>query len=142
LGRIRKRYRWPHRFCYSDVELTACRCRLVESVNLSLLENATPDIPGRDVEFVGRLTYTQIIAALDAAGCLWQLAPHEPSGQVALYTEPSVDIRAGFNFITTDDGGGPATDEHFLAKAGAWTMAAHDCPLISVDTVDDGLGSR
>lgn len=27
LGRIRKRFRWPHRFCYETVEFAVCRCR-------------------------------------------------------------------------------------------------------------------
>lgn len=134
LGRIRKRFRWPHRFGYGSVELAVCQCRLVTSVHVSSLGYLAPEFPGRGVVSLERPTCEAMAEALRAANCPWQPNLRQPQGQTALYTDPTASIRAEFVFTSFDPGG------EVLAKAGAWLKESHIGSPIPAGGVDDGFG--
>lgn len=136
LGRVRKRSRWPHRFCYGSVEFVVCQCRLVTSVHVSSSEFDTPDFPGRELVSLARPTSEAMAEAFRAANCPWQADPRQPQGETALNTDPTEGIRAEFVFTPADPNG----DEHLLAAAGAWLRYSHVCPPIPAESVDDGFG--
>lgn len=121
LGRVRKRFRWPHRFCYGPVEFAVCQCRTVTSVSLSV-----------DTDLLG---CEQVAVALRGAGCCLRPNPNQPPGQVAVTTDPTEAIRAEFVFVPVAFA--PASD--LLVKAGAWLSTSHVCAPVSAEA-DDGFG--
>lgn len=135
-GRISKHTRWPHMFVYGDIELCVCRCRTVTSVSvqtwydpIELLNTRTNTI----TSFPGRMTYWQIIGALDAAGCRWQPAPYQFPGGAYLQAVPSDVV---FTFRTDDE-----DEPEPLLENAAVSIDPHDCPPIPAGTPDDGYGA-
>ncbi|GAA3424583.1 hypothetical protein GCM10018953_17660 [Streptosporangium nondiastaticum] len=134
-GRISERTRWPHRFAYGDIELCVCRCRTVTSISVQTWHDPIELLNTRTntITFLsGRMTYWQIIGALDAAGCRWRPTPYRFPGGAYLQTVPSDVV---FTFRTDEDEPEP------LLENAAVTIDPHDCPSIPAGTPDDGYGT-
>ncbi|MGP3921421.1 hypothetical protein [Nonomuraea sp. 10N515B] len=134
IGRVSKRTRWPHLFSYGHVELGVCRCRTVTMLSVQT-RHATVELPDAETSaitsFPARLTYQQLTAALETAGCHWQPVPGRSPGSAELRTHP-----AGVAFtFRTDDG-----PEPLLENAGAW-LDTHDCRPLPPGHPDDGFGT-
>ncbi|MEU6743989.1 hypothetical protein [Streptosporangium sandarakinum] len=135
-GRISERSRWPHRFVYGDIELCVCPCRIVTPVSVQTWHAPIEPLSTRTnmiTSFSGRMTYWQIIGALDAAGCGRRPAPYRFPGGAYLQAVPSGVV---FTF-RTDDGNEPEP----LLKNAAVSIAPHDCPPVPAGTPDDGYGA-
>lgn len=132
IGRISKRNRWPHLFSYGNVELVACRCRIVTHISIQAhrqhIELPTPQ-DGMITLAAGHLTLEQIITALHRAQCRWHL-DNDRAGARTLRTQP-----AGAHFVF-DTAVGTAPFLHTASVSGA----QHQCPPIPRGQPDDGLG--
>ncbi|WP_327087786.1 hypothetical protein OIE66_36530 [Nonomuraea sp. NBC_01738] len=119
LGRVFRSNQWPRRYAYGDVELCVCQCRTVTMVSVSTardpMELPDPEIDALAV-FPDRMTYSQVAAALDDAGCRWAAQPDEQPDRREVRTDP-----AGIALVFRVDEG-----EAVLEQAGNWTNA-HLC---------------
>jgi hypothetical protein len=132
IGRISKRHRWPHLFSYGDIELVACRCRIVTHISIQTHRQhiELPTLRGGMITIApGQLTFEQIATALHKAQCRWTLHNDSP-GSRTLRTQP-----AGAHFVF-DTAVGPAPVLHAASVFGA----QHQCPPIPPGQPDDGLG--
>jgi hypothetical protein len=132
IGRISKRHRWPHLFSYGDIQLVACRCRIVTHISIEVHRQRIelPTLQGGMFTIApGQLTFEQIATALHEAQCRWTLHNDSP-GSRTLRTQP-----AGAHFVFDTDVG-PAPVLHAASVFGA----QHQCPPIPPGQPDDGLG--
>jgi hypothetical protein len=132
MGRISKRNRWPHLFAYGDVELVACRCRIVTHISIQAHRQRIhlPAPQGGMITIApGQLTFEHITTALHQAQCRWHLDRDSP-GSRTLRTQP-----AGVHFVF-DTAVGTAPVLHTASVSGA----QHQCPPIPPGQPDDGLG--
>ncbi|WP_344980635.1 hypothetical protein [Streptosporangium fragile] len=134
IGRVSTRTRWPHLFSYGHVELCVCRCRTVTTLSAQTWHDVV-ELPAARTNTItslpARLTYRQLTAALDAAGCCWQPVSRQSPGGVELRTRP---LGVAFTFRTDD---GP---EPLLENASVW-LDPHDCPPLPPGHPDDGFGA-
>jgi hypothetical protein len=121
--------RWPHRFCYGDVELLVCSCRLVDRVSISTWHDSPVEIPGELVPFEPYVTYAQLTGALDRP---WERFVWVREEEPTVRTLSDDGVPVEFSFFTE-------LGEIRLHKAYA-RAEPHDCPPIPPGQPDDGLG--
>ncbi|MEU9666140.1 hypothetical protein AB0E25_11185 [Streptomyces bobili] len=64
--------RWPRLFGYGDLEVFVCRCRQVRMVTVQTWTE-TVEVPTYAGLFPGEPTEADVVAALDRAGCAWEV---------------------------------------------------------------------
>ncbi len=138
--RVSRKQRWPHWFGYGSLQLVVCGCRLVTMVIVPAGQGEieVPDArTNAMVTLPSELTYSQLTAALDEAGCSWTRGQELP-GHCSV--ETAVDaIRTSFVFTTTESYDGPALTDPELCKV--VSHVAHDCPPTAHGRPDDGFGA-
>ncbi|MFC7796867.1 hypothetical protein [Streptomyces cinereoruber] len=124
----------PELFAYGDLELSVCRCGKVSLVCLQTWRGTVelpPSLAGGNGTFPAGLKHTDVVSALDGAGCSW--APHPPltfGDQCSLVVVPS-----GANFtFELPEGEEPVLDVMSLPGDG------HDCSARTTDR-DDRRGA-
>ncbi|WP_137991857.1 hypothetical protein [Streptomyces vilmorinianum] len=121
IGTMSRKGTWPRLFAYGDLELSVCRCRKVSLICIQtwrdIVELPQPVVGGTGI-FPSRLTYADVVSALDKAGCPWQPYPPLTFGdQCSLVATPS-----GANFtFEIPQGGEPVLNVAGLPGDG------HDC---------------
>ncbi|WP_329500328.1 hypothetical protein [Kitasatospora herbaricolor] len=106
IGPVRRRRSWPRLFAYGDLELYVCRCRRVSLTCIQAWRDVVelpPSLVGGSGTFPTPVRYADMVAALDAAECLWQPNPSLTFGdQCSLVATSS---GAAFTFEILDQGG-------------------------------------
>lgn len=93
IGTMSRNRKWPRLFAYGDLELSVCRCRRIALICLQTWRDVIelpPPVVGGTGTFPAGLTHTDVVSALDEAGCRW--APYPPltfGDQCSLVAIPS-----------------------------------------------------
>ncbi|MEV5492344.1 hypothetical protein AB0L47_30970 [Streptomyces bobili] len=64
--------RWPRLFGFGDLEVFVCRCRRVRMLTVQTWTE-TVEVPTYAGLFPGEPTEADVVAALDRAGCAWEV---------------------------------------------------------------------
>ncbi|MFE9856525.1 hypothetical protein [Streptomyces sp. NPDC005780] len=78
IGTMSRRRKWPRLFGYGDLELSVCRCRKVGIICVQTWRDVVelpPSVTGGAGTFASGLTYADVVATLDRAGCSWETCP-------------------------------------------------------------------
>ncbi|MER6398831.1 hypothetical protein ABT263_22680 [Kitasatospora sp. NPDC001603] len=121
VGAVGHRDEWPRLVGYGDLELAVCRCGAVVLVCLQTWREVIdlpPALAGRPA-LPGQPSYTDVIAALDRAGCPWRPYPALTfEGQRSVEAEPSGAV---LTFEIVDD-------EEPALNVVCLPPHHHDCP--------------
>ncbi|WP_232791267.1 hypothetical protein, partial [Streptomyces kanasensis] len=125
IGSMSRKRKWPRLFAYGDLELSVCRGRKVSLICVQTWRDIIelpPSVTGGTGTFPARLNHTDIVSALEKAGCSWE--PYSPStfgNQCSL-----VAIPTGANFtFEIPEGEDPVLNAMGLSGDG------HDCSVNS-----------
>ncbi|MEU7023034.1 hypothetical protein ABZ990_20565 [Streptomyces sp. NPDC046203] len=97
IGTMSRDTEWPRLFAYGDLELSVCRCRKVSLICVQTWRDVVelpPSITGGTGTFPGGIGHTDVVAALDKAGCSWEPYPPLTFGDQCSLTA----IPSGANF--------------------------------------------
>ncbi|MCL7380341.1 hypothetical protein [Streptomyces sp. 35G-GA-8] len=103
-GAMSRNRKWPRLFAYGDLELSVCRCRKISLICVQTWRDVVelpPSVLAGTGTFPARLRHTDVVSALDKAGCSW--APYAPltfGDQFSLVVIPS---GANFTFEIPED---------------------------------------
>ncbi|MFE6055603.1 hypothetical protein ACFQ6N_33060 [Kitasatospora sp. NPDC056446] len=143
-GRLHRETRWPHAFGWGDALTVFCRCRQLHSLSLSAWQGELelPEPGGESVLLGTRVTETDLLAALTAAGHSWQTLTYENlPDQRNLVFSPAEEIRVELVLSDRHDADEPPLEEFLLYKAMLWGYEHTDCPEPDASLPDDGWGA-
>ncbi|MGW0184731.1 hypothetical protein ACWDV7_03120 [Streptomyces sp. NPDC003362] len=93
VGALSRNRKWPRLFVYGDLELSVCRCRKVSLICVQTWRDVVElpaSVVGGTGIFPARLRHTDVVSALEKAGCSWKLyAPLTFGNQCSLAAIPS-----------------------------------------------------
>ncbi|MFZ3495261.1 hypothetical protein ACODT5_18905 [Streptomyces sp. 5.8] len=144
---------WPHWYCYGDLQIVFCECRLLERMYVPAW-HAELEVQGtgRDAAYTvrTRVTEPELTAAFTRAGLVWQTLTYANlPDQRTLVTEPTPGAMTGFLFAPPagDDDGRPEGPQAakgadwVLYKASTAVLCDHACPDPAGFRPDDGYGA-
>ncbi|MFE7951571.1 hypothetical protein [Streptomyces sp. NPDC057426] len=97
IGTMSRNRKWPRLFAYGDLELSVCRCRKISLICVQTWRDVVelpPSVVGGTGTFPAGLRHTDVVSALDKAGCSWEPYPPLTFGDQCSLTA----IPSGANF--------------------------------------------
>ncbi len=86
IGTMSRNRKWPRLFAYGDLELSVCRCRKVSLISVQTWRDVVelpPSVVGGTGTFPAGLRHTDIVSALDKAGCSREPCPPQTFGRMS-----------------------------------------------------------